>query len=77
MNKILADIVRRAGKWPKDRQEELLDVATAIEEQLKGGVYHATTEELKSIDRGLTAAYEGKMAKKKEVDAVFATFRKA
>jgi len=72
MNKVLTDIIKRAENWPKERQEELAFFVTQIEEGLKGGVYHATAEELEAIDEGL----KGKAVSKKKVDALFAKFRR-
>ena len=77
MNKILADIVKKAEKWPKEMQDQLAGVVSDIEEELDAGVYHATPEELRGIDRGLAAARGGKIATKKQVRAAFAKFRKA
>lgn len=71
MNKILANIVKRAEKWPKERQEELAYFVTQVERQLKGYVYRATPEELSARAKGL----KGKVANKRRVDAVFAKFK--
>ena len=76
MIKVLADLLKRAEKWPKERQEQLADIVSDMEAEVSG-VYHATPEELKGIDEGLRAAREGKFATKKQVDAVFANMRKA
>jgi predicted transcriptional regulator len=77
MPKTLADVIRRAGDWPEEVQEELLEVALEIEAGLSGGVYHATPEELQGIDRGLKAANEGRFASDDAVAAVFAKRRHA
>ena len=72
MNKILADIVKKAGKWPKEMQDQLAGVVAGIEEEIKGGLYNATQEELVAIDEGL----KGKAVSKKKVEALFAKFRR-
>ncbi|OGG79393.1 hypothetical protein A3A39_00595 [Candidatus Kaiserbacteria bacterium RIFCSPLOWO2_01_FULL_54_13] len=75
MKKVLADIIKRAENWPKEKQEELAEIVSEIDAKVSG-VYHATPEELKGIDRGLNAAREGRFATKKAVEAAFAKFRR-
>lgn len=73
MNKVLADIIKRAEKWPKERQEELVSFFSEIEAELKDGVYHATPQELKAIDE----ADKSGIASEKKVKAAFRAFRRA
>jgi hypothetical protein len=44
--KALKNAMRRVETWPKEAQEELAEIALEIDAGLKGGVYHATAEEL-------------------------------
>jgi len=76
MTKKLKDLLERAETWPEHAQEELIELGNEIEGEVTGK-YHATPQELKGIDRGLRAADEGRFATDKQVEAVFAKFRKA
>ena len=75
--KALKEAIRRAETWPEEAQEQLAEIAFEIDAEFKGGVYHATPEELAGIDRGLKAAREGRLATDEEVEAVFAKHRGA
>ena len=75
--KILKEAMQRAESWPQEAQEELAELACEIDARLKGRKYHATPDELAGIDRGLTAAREGRFASDEEVEAVFAKHRRA
>jgi hypothetical protein len=75
--KSLKEAMQRVDSWPQEAQEELAEIAFEIDARLKGGKYHATPEELAGIDRGLTAAREGRFATDAEVEAVFAKHRRA
>jgi len=68
----LKEILDRVPGWPQDRQEELAEIALAIEAGMKGE-YHATPEELEAIDEGL----KGEAASEEEVERTFATFRRS
>jgi hypothetical protein len=59
--------------WPQERQRELAEIALEMEAGMTGGKYHATPEELEAIDQGLL----GDAASEAEVEAAFATFRRA
>jgi hypothetical protein len=74
---VLKDVLKRAEAWPQEAQEELAAIVLEMEAGLGGGVYHATSEELEGIDRGLKAAREGRFASDAEVEAVFAKHRRA
>ena len=75
--KLLKEALQRVESWPEQAQEELAEIALEIDAGLKGGVYHATPEELEGIDRGLRAAQEGRFAMRDDVEAVFAKHRRA
>jgi predicted transcriptional regulator len=75
--KALEEAIRRAETWPAEAQEQLAQIAFEIDAELKGGVYHATPEELAGIDRGIKAAREGRFATDQEVEAVLAKHRPA
>jgi hypothetical protein len=75
--KALEEAIRRAETWPAEAQEQLAEIAFEIDAELKGGVYHATPEELAGIDRGIKAAREGRFATDQEVEAVLAKHRPA
>jgi predicted transcriptional regulator len=75
--KALKKAMRRVETWPKEAQEELAEIALEIDAGLKGGVYHATSEELVGIDRGLKAAREGRFATDEQVEAILAKHRRA
>lgn len=73
--KMLKDVMERVESWPPEVQAELAEIAFEIDAELGGGLYYATAEELKGIDRGLKAAREGRFATEKQVKAVFAKHR--
>jgi hypothetical protein len=66
-------VLERVPSWPKDRQQELAEIALEIEAELAGTEYEAAPDELAAIDEGLS----GEAASEEEVDAAFALFRKA
>ena len=68
--------MQRVETWPEQAQEELAQIALEIDAGLRGGTYHATSEELKGIDRGLKAAREGRFATYEEVQAIIAKHRR-
>jgi hypothetical protein len=76
-SRTLKEVMQRVETWPEAPQEELADIALQIEAELKGGVYHASPEELAGIDRGVNAARERRFATDEQVDAVFAKHRRA
>jgi predicted transcriptional regulator len=77
MNKTLNDLLDRAREWPDGAQEELAQLAREIEAELSAGVYRASADELRGIDRGLRDAADGKFAGEDEVEAVFAKHRRS
>jgi hypothetical protein len=66
-------VLDRVPSWPRERQQELVEVALEIEAELAGGAYHATSDELQAIDEGLA----DDAASEEEVKAAFASFRRA
>jgi hypothetical protein len=65
-------ILQRVLTWPRERQEELAEIALEIETDLQGHVYHATDEELQAIDE----AERSGIATEQEVAATFRAFRR-
>jgi predicted transcriptional regulator len=75
--KLLKDVLERAEKWPEEAQTELAQIALEIDAGLMTGKYRATPAELAGIDRGLTAAREGRFATDDQVDRIFKKHRPA
>jgi hypothetical protein len=69
----LKDVLERAGTWPQEAQQELAEIALEIEASVRGGVYHATADELQAIDE----ADRSDAATRQQVEAAFRTFRRA
>jgi len=66
----LKEALEKAEAWPEEAQQELAAIVREIDAELRGGIYHATPEELAGIDRGLKAAMEGRFATEAQVEAV-------
>jgi hypothetical protein len=64
-------VLDRVPTWPRERQEELAEIALEIEAELRAGVYHATPEELQAVDEGERSG----VASEPEIEAAFRTFR--
>ena len=71
----IKDILALTETWPLTAQEELVAIVREIDSALKGGLYHATPDELAGIDRGLAAAKEGGFATEAELAALMAKWR--
>lgn len=69
----LKDVLERVESWPEQAQQELAEIALEIEAGFRGGVYHATADELHAIDE----ADRSGLATDEEVEAAFRTFRRA
>jgi hypothetical protein len=54
-SKALKEAIQRAETWPDEAQEQLAEIAFEIDAELKGGVYHATPEELARIMQPMLA----------------------
>lgn len=68
----LKDVLERVRTWPEEAQDELVAIALEMDAVVRGGVYHATPEELQAIDE----ADRSGIASDAEVEAAFATFRR-
>jgi predicted transcriptional regulator len=71
----LKEVMRKIESWPEEAQKELAAIAQEMDESLRGGIYHASQEELAGIDRGLRAAREGRFAKDEDVEAALSKRR--
>lgn len=69
----LKDVLERVGTWPEEAQQELAEIALEIEAGFRGGVYHATADELQAIDE----ADRSGVATQAQIEAAFRTFRRA
>lgn len=72
----LKKVLQLAETWSEEDQEELAQIALEIEARRRGP-YHASAEELKTIDEGLAAADRGEFANPDEVAALLAKYRRA
>jgi hypothetical protein len=72
----LRNLLERAQTWPEEAQNELVAIASEIENELLGGEYLATQEELQSIDAALVSIDRGEVATDAEVAEAFAKFRR-
>jgi len=70
MSPDVKEILRHVDSWPEEDQEELAEVARAIEAR-RTGVYHATPDELKALD----AAERSGIASEAEGAAALRVFR--
>lgn len=66
-------VFERVSSWPRERQQELAEIALEIEAELGGRVYHATPDELRAIDEADASG----VASEQDVEAAYKTFRKA
>jgi hypothetical protein len=71
MEQQLETLLQSVRSWPKEVQDELVEVALDIEAR-RTGTYHAASEELAAIDD----ADRSGIATEAEVEAAFATFRR-
>lgn len=72
MNVKLKELLSRVESWPESDQAELADMLEQIDVRRRGE-YRATPEELLALDE----AERSGIASEKEVEAAFATFRRA
>jgi len=77
MNKSLSDLLERARSWSVEAQDELERMARETEAELGAGTYKPTSEELASIQRGLSDVAAGRFVTAEQVEAVFAKHRRA
>ncbi|KIZ46852.1 MULTISPECIES: hypothetical protein [Rhodopseudomonas] len=71
----LKALLERAQTWPEAAQDELVAVASQIEDELQVD-YLATQEELRVIDVAMVSIDAGEAATAAEIKAVFAKFRR-
>ena len=71
----LKNLLDRVQTWPEEAQDELVAVANQIENELQGGEYFATQEELQAIDAAMASIDRGEVATDAEIKAAFARFR--
>ncbi len=77
MNKALTELLQRADKWPESARAELAEIADEIEAELAAGAYRPTDAERAGIERGLDDARQGKFVTERDVEAVFARYRRS
>ena len=73
----LKELFKKAESWPPEAQDILVATGHLLEEELAGGEYHPTPEELAGIDRGIKAAEAGQFATAEEMEETWAKFRNA
>jgi predicted transcriptional regulator len=74
--RVLKEVLQTIESWPEEAQKELAAIAREMDDELRGGIYHASREELAGVDRGLKAAREGRFAKDEDVQAVLSKRRR-
>jgi hypothetical protein len=72
MNAKLKELLSRVESWPESDQVELAVILEEIEIRHRGE-YHATPEELRTLDEAEASG----IATDKDVEAAFASFRRA
>ena len=76
MTPMTKQLLEQVESWPREDQVELAEYARDIEAR-RTGVYHATAEELESIDEALGQMARGEVASEEEGESAFTTFRRA
>jgi hypothetical protein len=66
-------VLERVKTWPKERQEDAVQVLLTLEAQ-GTGLYRLSDDERKAVRRGLKEVREGKLAKDEDVEALFKRF---
>jgi hypothetical protein len=72
MNVRLKELLARVENWPESQQAELAEILEEIELRHRGE-YHATTDELQTLDEAEASG----IARDEDVEAAFASFRRA
>jgi predicted transcriptional regulator len=75
--KKLKGVLERVEAWPEAAQAELAELALEIDPGLGAGKYHATSEELAGIRRGIKDAREGRFATDEQIEELFKKHRPA
>ncbi len=70
----LKDLLPRIDAWPSEDQKALVEAARGIEAE-RTGVYEATADELRLIDRGLEDVRAGRLAAVEALAEVRLKFR--
>jgi hypothetical protein len=65
-------VLEQVLTWPRERQEQLAEIALEMEAELRDRAYHAIPEELQAVDE----ADRSGVATDEEVEAAFRTFRR-
>ncbi len=71
MSPAIKELLQHVASWPRENQEELVEVARDIAAR-RTGVYRATAEELKALDD----ADRSGIASEQDVAAAFRSFRR-
>ena len=66
----LKEVLEKAESWPKEDQDELIDLAREIESR-RSGVYRLSDDERKAVEQGMADATAGRFASDQEIDAIF------
>jgi predicted transcriptional regulator len=66
----LREVLEKAESWPREDQEELVDLAREIESR-RNGVYQLSDDERNAIEQGLADARAGRFASDRDIDAIF------
>lgn len=77
MSPTLQNILAKAESWPTELQAELAEIVHEMDTAFRGGIYHATDEELAAIDQAIASTDAGHFATDEEVAAVFAKYAPA
>jgi hypothetical protein len=75
MNPQLKNLIERVDTWPKEAQEEALQLLLALEQEY-AEPYELSPEDRAAIDRSLADMREGKFATDEQVAALFDRFRR-
>ena len=76
MNAIVRNIMGRLERWPEEDQEELAQVALAIELR-REGPWRASADELQAIDEALDAVDRGDIETSAKIEELLAKHRNA
>lgn len=70
INDRLQAVLQRIANWPDDRQEQLAELALAIDAEISGLPYQASADELEAIDKAMA----GEAASEEEINITYASF---
>jgi predicted transcriptional regulator len=66
----LKEVLEKAESWPREDQEELIDLAREIESR-RTGVYRLSDDERTAVEQGLADAGAGRFASDHEIQTIF------